>query len=59
LAARLRRRSKEAVANAEISKEKENAQTRSRFARSGAGEISRSQHAHIEEQLAGDRQQVL
>src|SRR5437016_14433237 len=48
-AARLRRRSKEAAANAEISKEKESTQTRSRLARFGAGEISRSQHPYIEE----------
>jgi hypothetical protein len=47
--ARLRRRSKEAVANAEISKAKESTETRPRFARSGASEISRSQHTHIEE----------
>src|SRR5262245_12139155 len=47
--ARLRRRSKEAVANAEISKEKESTETRPSFARSGASEISRSQHTHIKE----------
>ena len=43
---------KEAVANAEISKEKEVAETRPRVARSGTGEIRRSQHAHVEKRTA-------
>jgi hypothetical protein len=40
---------REAVANAEISKEKEIAETRSRFAGSGAGEIGRSEYSNVEE----------
>src|SRR5215471_9502005 len=40
---------REAVASVEISKEKETAETHSRFARSGTGEIRRSQCSYVEE----------
>ena len=43
---------KEAVANVEVSEEKEIAETRPRLARSGTGEIRRSQYAYVEKRTA-------